>query len=252
MAISLKTAGTWATLFNTSTNSPALVGTPAAGDRTFVFWAWRDYSTTISPPAGWTEITEFADGTVTSGSGLGSVKVSAAYRDWVSGDGNPTFTFSANVTVATRTVMLWTKGAGDTWDTPTFVTGAWPATSTTQTLNASSTTTVPSGAVVMCLLGLRNDEATFTRATDAIKDSGAAITWNGNYVESPSAHSTSTSGDDIAADLGHRFVTTGASGVTLQTSATLSTAETGSALWVIQPLVSAPTGPPSGAFFRMF
>src|SRR6185503_7726386 len=102
-----------------------------------------------------------------------------------------------------------------------------------QTVSASSTANVLGGGVVMGLMGIRDDTATMTRPTNGIDDSAGAITWNGNYVESPATHHSTTTGDDGAADLGYRLVSAGAT-ATLRMTGTISAAETGAALWVVQ------------------
>jgi hypothetical protein len=66
------------------------------------------------------------------------------------------------------------------------------------------------------------------------------ITWNGNYVESPATHHSTTTGNDMAADLGHRFVTTGGT-AELDCAVTLSNAETGASVWVVQSIIAGPT-----------
>jgi hypothetical protein len=239
MAISLKATGAWVEALADAT--PTLVGTPAAGDRYYIWATWKDFSitTTVDASSGnWVEVTEFADGAVASGNGTGSMKVGCWYRDWVSGDVNPTINFSGTPQAA-YCMQLWQKGASETWDTPTFVTAAWPVTATTQTISASSTVVVPDGSVAMCLIGLRDDSAAFTRAATTGIDVASGITWNGNYVESPATHGTFTGGFDCAADLGHRFVTTGGT-VTLRATATISAVETGAILWVVQSVSTPP------------
>lgn len=234
MAISLKTAGTWAEY--TADGSVTIPGSPAAGDRMFLFAAWKDFSITVTDPAGWTSIgAAFADGAVANGNGTGSVKVQAWYRDWKTGDGNPTLDFSTSPNQAGAVIQLWTKAATDSWNDPSTVTAAWPVTATTQTISASSATVVPHDSVVMALIALRDDSATFTRAATTGIDVSSGITWNGNYVESPATHGNFTAGSDGAYDLGHRFVTTGGN-VTLRVTATISAVETGSIRWVIQGL----------------
>lgn len=245
MAISLKTAGTWANI-SADPSSVAIPGTPAAGDRMFLFAAWKTYTITAADPSGWTPIgTEFADGTVDSGVGTGSVKVMAWYRDWQTGDGNPSVNWSTGPTIAMGVVQLWQKGVSDVWGTPTTVTGAI-AEADPFTVNASATITVENASVVMCLVGFRDDSATMTRATDAIDDTGALVTWNGNYVESPATHFSSTAGQDMSGDLGHRFVTTGAAGVTLHADGDLSAVESGAAKFVLQALAVPVTGTGAG------
>ena len=241
-AISLKTAGVWAEYVADGT--VAIPGSPAAGDRMFLFATWKTYTITVAQPNGWTLIgTEFADGTTGTGNGLGSMKVMAWYRDWQSGDSAPNLDFStATSLLGGAVIQLWQKGVGDIWDTPLTVTGGmtnW--TTTSQTFSASSTVAVPNGGVVMGLVGIRDDTATMTRPAAGIDDSAAAITWNGNYVESPATHRTSGTGNDGAADLGHRFVTTGAT-ATLRMTGTLSASETGAGKWVVQGLASTIAG----------
>ena len=237
MAISLKTAGTWARMV-TDGGTVAIPGTPAAGDRMFLFGTWKTYTVTVANPTNWTPIgTVFADGTDAAGNGTGSVAVMAWYRDWQSGDAAPAIDYSAAPTEGLWVIQLWTKAGGDTWGAPQTVTAAIAA-ADPFSATASATLDVPDASVVMCLIGLRDDSSTLARsATTAIEDDGSPdVTWNGNYVESPATHISSTTGFDMAADLGHRFVTTGADGVSLTTTGDPAAAESGSAKWVLQGL----------------
>jgi hypothetical protein len=223
----------------TDTGTVAIPGTPASGDRMFLFGTWKTFDVTVADPDGWTPIgTVFADGTTNAGNGTGSVSVMAWYRDWVTGDADPAIDYSAAPTEGHWVIQLWTKAGGDTWDTPTTVTGAISA-GDPFTVDASATTTIPDASVVMGLVGLRDDSTTFTRATDALDDTGALVTWNGDYVESPATHYNSTTGLDASGDLGHRFVTTGAAGVTLHMDGDISASESGAAKWVIQGLFTS-------------
>lgn len=234
MAVSFRAVGTWAEL--TADGAVAIPATPQAGDRMYLFARWKDFSITaqVTSPVTWDEITEFADGSATSGNGTGSVKVACWYRDWQPGDTNPTVDFSASPTNASVVIIVMAKDADDVWSTPVARTAAmtnW--TTTSQIVSASASVAVPSSGVVMGLIGIRDDTATMTRPTTGIDDSTGAITWNGNYVEAPATHHSTTTGDDGAADLGYRLVTTGAT-ATLRMTGTISAAETGAALWVVQ------------------
>jgi hypothetical protein len=223
----------------TDNGTVAIPGTPASGDRMFLFGTWKTYDVTVANPSGWTPIgTVFADGTTAAGNGTGSVSVMAWYRDWVTGDADPAIDYSAAPSEGHWVIQLWTKAGGDTWDTPTTVTGAIAA-GDPFTVDASATTTIPNASVVMGLVGIRDDSTTFTRATDALDDTGALVTWNGDYVESPATHFNSTTGLDMSGDLGHRFVTTGAAGVTLHMDGDISASESGAAKWVIQGLFTS-------------
>ena len=186
-----------------------------------------------------TEVTEFADGSVSAGNGTGSMKVACWYKDWVSGDTVANFTFSSAPSIASFVTQVLRKDASETWDAALFATAAWPSSAGPQTTSASSgTTDVKDAAMVSCLVGIRDDSATFTRNTTSI-DVSSGITWNGNYVENPATHKSTTTGLDMAADLGHRFVTTGGT-VTLRTTIdALSAAETGAILWVVWSVTAA-------------
>jgi hypothetical protein len=232
MSVSLRVTGTWAEL--TADGTVAIPATPQAGDRMYLFARWKDFSVTATV-TNWTELAEFADGSVASGNGTGSVKVGCWYRDWLPGDADPTIDFSASPTNASVVITIMAKGADDVWVTPVARSAAMTTwTTASQSVSASATVTVPSSGVVMGLIGIRDDSAVMTRPANGIDDSGGLVTWNGNYVESPATHHTTTTGDDGAADLGYRLVTTGASGVTLRLTGTISAAETGAALWVVQ------------------
>ena len=231
MSVTHRTTGTWAEL--TADGTVAIPATPQAGDRMFLFARWKDFSVTATV-ANWTELTEFADGSTSSGNGTGSVKVGCWYRDWQSGDTDPTLDFSANPNNASVVIIVMSKSASDVWQTPLARTAAMTTwTTTSQSVSASANVALPSSSVVMGLIGIRDDTATMTRPTTGIDDVEGTVTWNGNYVESPVTHHSTTTGDDGAADLGYRLVTTGAT-VTLRMTGTISAAETGAALWVVQ------------------
>lgn len=215
-----------------------------AGDRAFLLAVWKPFDSAGSPAGTETEITEFADGSVANGNGTGSVNVAAYYLDVVNGVESVGVSWSGAANTCSVALVVFSKGAGEAWGTPLFATAAitnW--TTSSQTVSASSTVAVPDGSVVIGVAGIRDDSATFTRPTTGI-DVASGITWDGNYVEQPATHSSSTLGFDHAADSGYRLVTTGGT-VTLRQTATLSAAETGSALWIVQGVTSA-AGPPRG------
>lgn len=217
----------------------------------YLFARWKDFSVTATV-ANWEELTEFADGSTSAGNGTGSVKVGCWYRDWQPGDADPTIDFSSSPDNASVVITVMQKDADDVWLTPVARTAAmtnW--TTTSQIVSASATAAVPSGGVVMGLIGIRDDTATMTRPTTGIDDSTGAVTWNGNYVESPATHHSTTTGFDGAADLGCRLVSIGAT-ATLRMTGTISAAETGAALWVIQGTTIVVTPAPASLGFTTF
>ena len=248
MAVSFVGFGAWQAGVVVDTTSTIPAGS-TTGDLLLAIASWKDFSitATIIDIPGWTKITEFADGSVATGNGVGSMKVAAWYKEHDGSESDPTVDFSTTTGLLGSVCGLsFRKGGSETWDTPTFVTAAMTTwTTTAQSTNASSTITVPSGGAVVGIAGIRDDSTTFTRPTDAIADSGGLITWNGNYAEAPSTHANTTTGNDMSADAGYRLVTTGAAGVTLQLKCTaLSAAETGALLWVVLGASAANTRVP--------
>lgn len=77
------------------------------------------------------------------------------------------------------------------------------------------------------------------------------ITWNGNYVESPATHFVTTTGNDMSADLGHRFVTTGGTSVDFTGEVTQAAADNGAAVFVVQSVTAAPPSGNTTNFFQM-
>lgn len=206
----------------------------------FLLASWKDFSITAQV-SGWTEVTEFADGSVSQGNGTGSMKVGCWYKDYGASESNPTLDFSASPNIAAACIIVFQKNAFEAWLPPSFVTAALSWTTSSTTTSASSTVTVPDGSVVINICGFRDDSATCTRGNDGV-DATSGVTWNGNYVESPATHHSTTTGNDMAADLGYRLVTTGGSSITLRATGTISAAETGASLWVVQRAVNQVVG----------
>lgn len=232
MAISVPSTSTWAEA--TADTSGTIPGSPAAGDRMLLWVVWKDQGVTLATPSGWNLIDTFSDGSVGSGNGTGSVRQSVFYRDWQSGDAGPTLDFGAGTLLLGVFSQLLRKAGGETWGPPTMVSAAWPSGSS-QTVSASASTFVPNGAYVGACIGIRDDSGTFTRAATTGIDVASGITWNGNYVEAPATHFSTTTGNDLSADAGYRLVTTGGT-VTLRVTATIAASETGSIVWIVQAL----------------
>jgi len=234
MPISLKASGSYTNLV--STGSVGIPGSPAAGDRMFLFATSKDYSNTLSVSAGWTAIgSQYADGTVSSGNGTGSMAIHAWYRDWQSGDTDPTVTsLPSSGDGGAAVIQVWQKSSGETWDTPLTTNAAWTANTANvqQTVSGSTSLAITNGAVVMAYIGIRDEVTSITRPTTGI-DVASGITWDGDYVESPGTHYSSSTSLDAAADLGYRLVTTGGT-ETPRFTATLDTSETGAIKFVVQ------------------
>jgi hypothetical protein len=223
MAISVRAAGTWAVA---TTQSPA-VTIPAgyqAGDLGILVSVWRSYTVTATINQSWTELIDEATGTTTTGVGVGSSRLYVAYKVLGSSETNPTLTRSGTISPGAQVIIVLQKGASESWDVAKIANAVEQAMGSTA-LSHSLTTTAAIAASdwVFALTGVADDSATFTRATSAIS---GGPTWSGNVVEYPSTHASSTTGNDIAADLIHRVASGAASsGASITVTATLSAAE---------------------------
>jgi len=190
--------------------------------------SWKDFSITAQV-AGWNEVTEFADGSVATGNGLGSMKVGAWWKIHSGSESNPTLDFSTTVNLlGSDCMMLFNADNQNDWHV-NFVTAAWPVTSATQTISASSTITVPDGSYVVNVLGIR-DDGTFS-TTDLTAASG--VTWESAQAVDPNVDANTTTGNDMSAQASRRKATTGGAGITLRKTATLAAVETGALLWLV-------------------
>jgi hypothetical protein len=236
MTVSFRAVGSWENGATGLTADEVLSG-PAAqvtGDLVIVIGCWKDFAITAQV-SGYTELIEIADGTTATGNGTGSMKIGVWYKIATSdAEADPTLDFSTTTNLLGEgTIIVFSKSEAN-WLTPEYRQAAWTASGGPQTISAGSTVTVPTGGAVLGIAAIRDDSATFTRATDAIKDSGGLVTWNGNHAEQPATHASTITGNDMACDAGYRLVTTGAAGVTLQMSIdALSASETGNLLWVV-------------------
>ena len=173
--------------------------------------------TTRSRPqmSGYTEITEFADGTTCHRQRLGldegrclvqgrRIRRRVESDARLQHDDRPRRRGAASSCSARRLANMDDAGLRR------------PVVRTTQqcrpgmTISASSTVDVPSGASSSASSRVSDDSATFTRPRDGYRRRRRPITWNGNYVEAPATHASTTTGNDMAADAGYRLVTTGA------------------------------------------
>jgi hypothetical protein len=251
MAIAARAAGTWAVL--TASTAITIPAGATSGDRMYLLASWKDFSITASV-AGWTEIVEYADGSIATGNGVGSMKVGCWYKDHSGTESNPTLTFSTTTgLLAAAVIVVFAKDGSESWETPTFVTEPitnW--TTSVQNVVATNVLSHKSGDLVIGLAGIRDDSTVFTRPTYGISSSNAsggdATLWLADTVEYPAAHLSTTTGNDMAVDAAYRMSgglsPGGGPGTSLRLSqsATLSAAETGAALWVLQGVTTGGGG----------
>ena len=239
MSISGRAAGTWAI----GTADPTTFLIPAGattGDLMVLMVTWKPYTVTATV-SGWTELTEWADGTTGAGNGSGSMKVGVWYKEHDGSETDPSWDASATANIGAGVVTVFQKGAGETWVAPDYRVGAINTWGTGGgTTSASTAIELTAGDIVLALVGIRDDSTEFGRGT-ATGIGGAEATWSGNYTEYPTTHYSTTTNLDMSADAGYRAVATGAAEVTLTAQGTLSASETGSVLFV-RLRAYAPTG----------
>lgn len=236
MTVSFRAVGTWEN-GSTGLTADEVVAVPAAqatGDLMILLASWKNFAITATV-AGWTKITEFADGTVGTGNGVGSMKVGAWYKVATSDtEADPTLDFSTTTGLVGEAVIIVFSKSLDEWVTPEFVTAAWPLQDTGDA-TSSSTIILPASAAVVALIGIRDDSATFTRdALTGISSTGS-VSWNGVYVEAPATHASTTTGNDMSCDAGYYLTNNGSFGVavSLTVNATIAANETGAVLWLV-------------------
>jgi hypothetical protein len=234
MAVAFRAVGAWQD-GATGLIADEVLNIPAAqqtGDMMVALASWKDFAITANV-SGWTEITEYADGSgVGTGNGVGAMKVGAWYKVATSdAEADPTLDFSTTTgLVGEATVIVFSTSLG-AWNAPVFATADWPAQISGGAAD-SEFTVVPDGSAVIGLIGIRDDSVLFTRNTTSIDNNDGNTGWNGNYVEAPATHASTTTGNDMACDAGYRLVTIGGT-FQLRIEATLSGIETGAILWVV-------------------
>lgn len=238
MAVSVRASTVWTEVTLSSINKGLPAGIVSGEDRIFGIAVWKNQTVTGDTIAGWTKLIEFKDGTVNPGAGTGSVTIAVYYRDYDGSFSNWPMTWSANIGIGGVTTIALIKDAGDTWDTPEVVSAIWPA-SGAQTVTASSTVDISAGALVAAIFGVRDDS---DPTSPTVSDIGSpAVGWNGVTVEEPVTALSTSTGNDIAADMAYRRVSTGATSVDLTAAWTLTASETGTLVWIVQDVTAGPS-----------
>src|SRR3990167_2223142 len=118
MTIALRAAGAWTP--GTSGFTVTLPAGATTGGIMLLFLGAKPYSGAVSNITGWTRITDAGgtNGTTASGVDTGSVIWACFYREWQSGDGNPTVQ-AVNTSAPALAVILYFSRTADSWETPT-------------------------------------------------------------------------------------------------------------------------------------
>jgi hypothetical protein len=219
MSISLREAGAWAA--GTTAPAPAIPASTAAGDIMLLFLGCKPFNATIGSITGWTEIAA-AGGTSgttpVTAAGTGSVLWKVFYREWQSGDANPSISITSG-DVSLAAIKSWQK-TGSGWEVPAGCQDADTDNTTTITLAMDVNPGITSGdmldsAVWACDNGGALTAPSIT-ATDATIDTA---------TESPATQGTTALGSDLEASSCHAGCTAGTASAAPTVQWTIGTAE---------------------------
>ena len=236
MAITI-TAGAWVASSAGASVTPVLPASPQAGDLHVIYAGGKPYTTTFTDPGGWTLITntDGTNGTVASGTDVGSIIQKAYYRYWQSGDTDPTITFTGG-NVFLGCIHRFRPTAGSTIDTP--VGGReGDVLSGTAYSAAVSGIDIDANDAIVTYTTIAGNNATFDTPTL----SATGVTF-GTVSESPATEGSTSSGNDLEASASTALPSAGPSSSGTTIGWTLSFAQTGlSALVRIRESAAATT-----------
>lgn len=220
MTIGLRNSGAWSS--GSTSVSPSLPASPAAGDRMVLFVASKPYSVTINTPTGWTQIgTQQTNGSSAAGIDTGSVTWAVFYRDWQSGDTAPSVSITGgNVSLACIHGFTKTEAS---WDTTTAYFGSDTSTNTNYSATvASSSGNIKGNDYLAHFTVIAGNNATFGSPT--ITATSATI---GTVTEDPASEGSTATGNDLEASCATAPVTSGTSSADAVCGWTLSASQTG-------------------------
>ena len=234
MAITLRTAGTWAAV---TASAAVTLPTHQEGDMLLVRVTWKSdvaaSASATTATAGWTKIGQGSNGTTNSSNGGGSVFTAAFFKvAESSSETNPTISF-VDCNPAAMVAMAYQKAAGEMWVTPTGNSGPDTTSGTGHSATIATHIRTYSGDLVDFFTGIADDT---TMTVPTFTQTGATLN---TVTESPATALSSTSGFDIAADGGYRTLTSGTSTAAAVVTGTTSTSETGTS-WMTRLRVTAP------------
>jgi hypothetical protein len=183
----------------------------------------KPYTTTITDPTGWTLITntDGTNGTVASGSDVGSIKQIAYYRYWQSGDASPSVAFTG-ASVGLGVLIRFRPTAGSTIDTPVGEKGSDVTSGTDYSATMGSDIGITAGDAVAALTTIAGNNSTF--GTQTLSATGVTF---GTVTENPATEGSTSSGDDLEASGSTALPSAGPSSAAAIVGWTLSIAQTG-------------------------
>jgi hypothetical protein len=201
----------------------------------------KPYNAGISvATAGWTQLTpSYTDGVVAAGVDVGSMQVSAWWKEATADpETNPTLTEGSPIwDVYGAGVMVFSKGAGETWDTPVHRGGGDANTSNPLTMTAPDNPGITAGDVIVGHAAARSDGA--TPAAGTLLPNAPGITgWTS--TRDPATDPETTTGGDMALMVSRSTVDAGTATGPPGLNVSLAAAHTGSLMLIRLRVMAAP------------
>lgn len=237
MAITFRAVGT--PVFGVNSFSVGIPASAAAGDMMLLLVSGKPYNATISASTGWTFLNDYTNGTVGAGVDVGSMEVSVWYKEHDGSESNPTLTEGSTTwNVLGAVIVVWQKGAGDTWDTPAIAGGGDASAGTGFSVTTEANPGITTGDVVTTFGGFRSDAA--TPLSVHLTQTATGVTFTNTHVLTDPE---TTTGGDMGMCV-NRATVSGTATAAPVISGTLAASHTGSAMLVRLRVTSA--GNPSG------
>jgi len=234
MAISIRAVG--APVYGIANLTPVIPTDQLTGDLMICLYGTKPYSDAPTIDQGWTDLGYATDGTVGAGPDVGSMQTRVFYKISTSDTEIDPIVTNATNNVSTAVIIVFQKGAGDTWITPVGAGGGDATAGTDFSVTASADVGHTTGDMVVAAASFRSDAATPTTAR-AVSITGCTL---GTYVQSPTIDPKTASGGDMSMTCGYVPVNSGTSSAAPVMTATLGAAHTGSA-YLVRLRVSALT-----------
>lgn len=158
--------------------------------------ACKAFSVTTAINNGWNKLgTEFHDSSNTAaGVDVGSMSVSAFWKEHTGSESNPTVSHSASPSCSGFLIYVFQKGGGETWDTPVFVGGGdSDATSSAFSVTCNADPGVAAGDAVVFWSAWGSDGVTPMSVHCTCSQTGITFT----RTEDPATDPETTTGGDM-------------------------------------------------------
>lgn len=229
MAIGHRATGTAAVGIDDFT--PGIPGGTTTGDMMILLVGGKPYNATFgaSHAPGWTQIgSPFTDGTTAAGNDTGSMQVTAWYKEHDGSEADPLVDEGGTAfNSMTGLVMTFSKGAGETWETPVIAGGGDATAGTGFSVTCGSDPGVTTGDHCISFAAFRSDSA--TPCSSHLTPTQTGVTFSNTH--DPATDPETNAGGDMGMCITRSTVSgTGSAAPVL--AATLGGSHTGSAAFI--------------------